>query len=168
LEKPTLVEIVAQGPLKYPAAMQRTSTTVLLMPGQDLTNDGIVLPLYGFIVQIENPPPGQTLMAKDDVKLSASIRTLSGSPVRPHGDWDSRKISIHAEVLIGDRVTERLQMFFVGNKNQFEAPFFVPSPSDAPDGITLRVVAADSGGANFGIGQARYPVIPAQLKFKTK
>jgi hypothetical protein len=29
-------------------------------------------------------------------------------------------------------------------------------------------VAADSGGANFGIGQARYPVIPAQLKFKTK
>ena len=164
LSRPTLVEIAAQGPLGYPAAMQRASTTVLLIPGRDLTNDGIVLHLYGFIVQIETPSPGQPLMAKDDVKLTASIRTLSGSLVRPHGDWDSRKVAIHGEVLIGDRVVERLQMFYSGSKSLFEAPFFVPSLKDAPDGITLRVVAADSGGANFGVGQAQYPVLPEQVK----
>jgi hypothetical protein len=166
LDKPTLVEIAAQGPLRYPAAMKRTSTTVLLMPGHDLTNDGIVLPLYGYIVQIETPSPGQPLMAKDDVKLTASIRTLSGSVVRPHGDWDARKLSIHAEVLIGDRVIERLQMFYAGSQSLFEAPFFVPTPADAPNGIALRVIAADTAGANFGMGQAQYPVVPAQFKSK--
>ena len=164
LDRPTLVEIAAQGPLSYPSAMRRTSKTVLLIPGGDLTHDGIVLDLNGYIVQIENPAPGESLMAKDDVKLKASVRMLSGALVRPHGDWDSRKATIYGEVLIGDRVIERLPMLYAGEKSSFEAPFFVPSPTEAPHGITLRVVAADGAGANFGMAQANYPVLPEQLR----
>jgi hypothetical protein len=168
LERPTLVEVVAQGPLSHPQAMQRASKTVMLIPGRDLTGDGIVLDLNGFIVQVESPTQGQSLMAKDDVTLAASVRTLSGSLVRPHGDWDSRKVVIYGEVLIGERVIERLQMFYAGTRSRFEARFFVPSPTDAPDGITLRVVAADSTGGNFGVGHAKYPVVPEQLKRPSK
>ena len=167
LERPTLVEISAQGPLAYPQAIRRASTTVLLIPGQDLTNDGIVLHLYGFIVQIEHPKPGASLIARDDVKLRASIRTLSGSLIRPHGDWDSRKLTIYGEVLLGDRVLERIQMFYTGSNSSFEAPFFVPRETDAPDGITLRVVAADRAGGHFGMGDAHYPVLSERLKPKT-
>jgi len=163
LERPTLVEISVQGPLAYPQALQRASKTVLLIPGQDLTNDGIVLHLYGFIVEIEHPKPGASLIAKDDVKLRASVRTLSGSLVQPHGDWDSRKMTIYGEVLVGDRVLERLQMFYVGAKSSFEAPFFVPRGTDAPNGITLRVVAADRAGGHFGTGHAAYPVLFERL-----
>jgi len=168
LDRPTLVEIAAQGPLGYPAAMQRASKTVLLVPGQDLTNDGIVLHLYGFIVRIEQPPPGEPLIAKDDVTLTASVRTLSGSLVRPHGDWDSRKVTIYGQVLIGDRVVERIQMFYSGTKSSFEAPFFVPTPAEAPNGVTLRVVAADGAGGNFGMGEASYPVLSERLKPRVK
>ena len=164
IDKPTLVEIAAQGPLKYPAAMQRATKTVLLIPGRDLISDGIVLELNGFIVHIEGPPPGQPLMAKDDVTLAASIRTLSGSLVRPHSDWDSRKIVIYAEVLIGDRLIDRLQMFYAGTRSRFEAPFFVPQPTEAPDGIMVRVFAADPSGGNFGMGEVKYPVVPEQLR----
>ena len=164
LDRPTLVEIAAQGPLSYPSAVQRASKTVLLIPGRDLTQDGIVLDLNGYIVQIENPPPGESLMAKDDVKLKASVQMLSGAPVRPHGDWDSRKATIYGEVLVGDHVIERLPMLYAGEKSSFEAPFFVPSPTEAPHGIALRVVAADGAGANFGMAQANYPVLPEQLR----
>ena len=164
LDRPTLVEISAVGPLAYPAASQRASKTVLLIPGQNLTNDGIVLHLYGFIVQIESPKPGEPLIAKDDVKLRASVRTLSGAPLRPYGDWDSRKADIFAEILIGDLVIERLQMSYAGDKSYFEAPFFVPLSAEAPNGITLRVVAADRRNGNFGMGQAQYPVLPEQLR----
>src|SRR5262245_32677306 len=76
LRHPTLVEITAEGPLAYPTSSQKTSKTVLLIPGQDLTNDGIVLRLSGYLVQIERPRPDESLIAKDDVKLRASIRTL--------------------------------------------------------------------------------------------
>ena len=164
LTRPTLVEITAEGPLAYPTALQRASTTVLLIPGHDLTNDGIVLHLYGYLVQVEHPKPGEPLIAKEDVMLRASVRTLSGALVRPHSDWDSRKIHIYAELLIGDRIVERLQMFYAGEKSRFEAPFFVPISKDAPDGITLRVIAADTATGNFGMGTAQYPVLSERLR----
>jgi hypothetical protein len=129
-----------------------------------MTNDGIVLHLYGYIVQIEHPKPGEPLIAKDDVVLRASVRTLSGALVRPHGDWDSRKTRIYGELMIGDRVIEQLQLFYSGERATFEAPFFVPLPNDAPDGITLRVIAADSANGNFGMGQAKYPVLRERLR----
>lgn len=166
LQKPTLVEISAEGPLAYPAALQRTSKTLLLIPGQDLTHDGIVLHLSGYLVQIEWPKPREGLIAKDDVKLRASVRTLSGSLVRPHGDWDSRKIRIYAEVLIGDRIIERLQMFYDEGSRTFEAPFFVPPSKDVPDGIKLRVIATDLSTGNSGMDQANYPVLSERLPRK--
>lgn len=154
LRRPTLVEITAEGPLAHPASMQHASQTVLLIPGHDLTNDGIVLHLYGYIVQIEHPKQGQALMATDDVTLRASVKTLSGTLVRPHGDWDSRKLQIYGELLIGDRILERLQLFFSNETGTFEAPFFVPIPQEAPDGILLRVVATDLTTGNSGVGTA--------------
>ncbi|HLZ36008.1 MAG TPA: hypothetical protein VKP13_18545 [Nitrospira sp.] len=163
LRRPTVVEIAAEGPLGYPASLRRVTKTVVLIPGQDLTSDGIVLQLYGYLVQIEHPKPGEALIAKDDVKLRASIRTLSGTLVRPHGDWDSRKIRIYGELLIGERIVERLQMFYTSDTGGFEAPFFVPREKDAPDGITLRVVAMDTTTGNSGVGTANYSVLSERL-----
>jgi hypothetical protein len=161
---PTLVEVTAEGPLAFPASSQRATTTVWLVPGQDTSNDGIVLHLYGYIVQIDHPQSGEALIAKDDVTMRASVRTLSGALVRPHGDWDSRKIHIYGELIVGGQVVERLQLFYNNDRARFEAPFFVPLPKDAPDGITLRVIAADPAGGNFGIGEAKYPVLSERLR----
>ena len=167
LTHPMLVDIAAEGPLAYPASAQRVTTRTWLIPGQDMTHDGIVLTLYGYIVQVKHPQSGEPLIAKDDVMLRASIRTLSGALVRPHGDWDSRKVHIYGEVLIGDRALDRLQMFYSGDHAGFEAPFFVPPLKDAPNGITLRVVAADPASGNFGIGQATFPVLSERLPPKS-
>lgn len=168
LAAPALVDITAEGPLAYPASAQRASTRVWVIPGQDLTHDGIVLVLNGYIVQIKDPRPNEPLIAREDVMLRASVRTLSGSLVRPHGDWDSRKIQIYGEVLIGEQVLERLQMFYSGRQADFEAPFFVPLSQEAPDGITVRVVAADPAGGNFGVGHATFPVLSERLPLKKR
>jgi len=168
LVRPTLVEVSAQGPLAYPQAAQRASKTVLLIPGQDPSNDGIVLSLYGFIVQVEQPKPGTSLIARDDVKFRASVRTLSGLPVRPHGDWDSRQLTIYGELLVGDRALERIQMFHVGAQSSFEASFFVPRDTEAPDGVRLRVVAADRAKGHFGMSEVHYPVLSERLKQKRR
>lgn len=168
LQQPTLVEVSAEGPLAYPAALQKTSKTLLLIPGQNLTHDGIVLHLNGYLVEIDQPKSQEALIAKDDVTLRASVRTLSGSVVRPHGDWDSRKIRIYGEVLIGDWIVERLQMFYDEASRSFQAPFFVPLPTDAPNGITLRVVAADPAGGNFGVDQATFVILSERLPEKRR
>ena len=164
LDQPTQVEIAAQGPMGYPGSVQRVSHTMWLIPGQHMTGDGVVLQLYGYLVHIEGPPQGESLIAKEDVTLRASVRTLAGTPVRPHGDWDARQVSIFGEVLIGDRVIERLQMFFASEPNLFEAPFFVPKQQEAPDGITVRVVAANAADGNVGVAEAKYPVLSERLR----
>ena len=83
------------------------------------------------------------MIAKEDVILRASVRTLSGALVRPHGDWDSRKIHIYGELMIGERVLERLQLFYNNDLSQLRSTV-LRSPSErCTDGITLRVVAAD-------------------------
>ena len=167
LTHPILVDIAAEGPLAYPASAQLVTTRTWLIPGQDMTHDGIVLALYGYIVRIEHPAPSDQLIAKDDVILRASIRTLSGALVRPHGDWDSRKVQIYGELLIGDQVLERLQMFYGNDNTGFEAPFFVPPFKDAKEGITLRVVAADPASGNLSLGQATFPVLSERLPRKS-
>ncbi|MGE3153696.1 MAG: hypothetical protein AB7G48_13230 [Nitrospiraceae bacterium] len=164
LTHPTQVEITAEGPLSYPAALQRVSETVWLIPGQHMTGDGIVLQLYGYIVQIMEPKAGDSLIAKEDQPLRVSVRTLAGTPVRPHGDWDSRQVHIYGEVVVGNQVTERLQMFYSGEKGLFESSFFVPTPKDAPDGLMLRVVAVHATDGNMAVGEAKFPVLSERLR----
>ncbi len=70
---PTLVDMTAEGPLAYPASSQRASTRVWLIPGHDLTSDGIVLDS----LRLHRPDRtseirGGGLIAKDDVILRAS------------------------------------------------------------------------------------------------
>jgi hypothetical protein len=164
LARPMQVEITAQGPLSYPSAAQRASKTVWLIPGQHMTGDGIVLQLYGYIVQIVEPKAGDSLIAKEDQPLRVSVRTLAGTSVRPHGDWDSRQVHIYGEVVIGDKVTEQLQMFYSGEKGLFESSFFVPTPIDAPEGVTLRVMAVHASDGNMAVGEAKFPVLSERLR----
>ena len=67
-------------------------------------------------------------------------------------------------MLIGSRIVERLQMFYSGEGSSFEAPFFVPTAKDAPDGITLRVVVTDLSMGNSGIGTATNPVLTERVQ----
>lgn len=167
LHKPTLVDISAEGPLAYPSSLQRATATLWLIPGQSVAQDGIVLHLYGYLVQIERPQPQEALIAKNDITLRASVKTLSGSLVRPHGDWDSRKIRLYGEVLIDDRIIERLQLFYDEGSRTFEAPFFVPPFHETPHGLTLRVIATDLSTGNSGIDQVTYPVLSERLPGKS-
>lgn len=52
LDRPTRVEITAEGPLGYPQAMQRVSTTMLLLPGQHIEGEGVLLEIPGYIVDV--------------------------------------------------------------------------------------------------------------------
>ena len=55
LKQPTMVEVTAVGPLGTPQSTQRVSKTLLLIPGQDVLGDGIVLEIHGFTVTLLAP-----------------------------------------------------------------------------------------------------------------
>src|ERR1700747_2592251 len=73
LEKPTVVEISAEGPLGNAQATQRSSKTLLLVPGEDVLGDGILLEIHGFIITPLAPLADAKLKAGSPFEVRATV-----------------------------------------------------------------------------------------------
>jgi hypothetical protein len=159
LTKPTLVEIVGEGPLKFPQALRRASKTVLLYPGKGVTGDGIVLELNGLLVNIEGPTTDRPLGIGDEGTVNATVKMLCGCVVEPFGNWDSRKMDLYGELRLGEKVVQRIDLYHKA-KGLFTGAFQIPRSLKGEQSISLRVIAADTDAANVGMDEVTYPLVP--------
>ena len=146
LDRPTRVEITAEGPLDYPQAMQRASTTMWLVPGQDVLGDGVVLTLYGFIVEITEATP--TAASAEAVNVHARVRMLCGCPTEPGGMWDASRYTITAQLLRDGAVVAETPMQYAGTTNHYEGAVRIPDQENA---TAVRVIVSDAERVNFGV-----------------
>jgi len=146
LERPTRVRVTARGPLDYPHAQQRTSKTLLLMPGEDVTGDGLVLTLHGFIVEALQPTDPSVSVGKT-IDVRARVRMMCGCPTEPGGLWDSNRYTIRA-VLVGPdgSVVAASPLSYAGTTSEYEGMVTVP----AGGATQLRVTAVDAERVNAG------------------
>lgn len=148
LSGPTRVRIVAEGPLGVPDALATASTSLLLLPGRDVTGDGIVLDLHGLAVTPEVPKgvPGP------EVPVRATVTMLCGCSITPGGLWDAGGMQVTARLLRQGRVVAEAPLSYAGRPSRFEGKVAAP----APGAYRLVVLASDPGSANFG--RAERPV----------
>ncbi len=73
LDRPTVVEITAEGPLGNPQATQRASKTLLLVPGQHLLGEGVLLEIHGFIVDLLVPVAGAEVRAGQPLPVRVKV-----------------------------------------------------------------------------------------------
>jgi hypothetical protein len=76
LDHPTQVEIYAEAPLAYPQAIQKGSKTLTLIPGKDVSGEGVIIELNGLIVNILSPSPEESLRKGEEVIVKAEVRML--------------------------------------------------------------------------------------------
>ena len=76
LDRPTQVQIDAEGPLGYPQAIQKGSKTVTLVPGKDVLGEGIVIELNGLIANILSPSSKESLKGGEAVLVKAEVKML--------------------------------------------------------------------------------------------
>ncbi len=147
LEKPTLVEISAEGPLKYQQAMQRASKTVLLVPGRDILGEGIILELHGFIVDFATQPPEQTATGQT-LDITATAMMLCSCPLESGGLWDADKVQVTARLVRADgTVEEEIPLKYAGQQNTFAGKL----NADTQGEFKLQILATDAAKANFGM-----------------
>ena len=146
LSAPTRVEITAEGPLGTPHATQRASRTMLLVPGRDVTGEGVVLELYGFTVELQRPSDEASPVAGRPLSVRTSVTMLCGCPIEPGGLWDADRIDVVARLVRDGRVVRETGMSFAGETNIFEGTLTPP----ASGSYELVVVASDAERANFG------------------
>lgn len=140
------MRVIARGPLDYPQAQQTTAKTVHLIPGQDVTGEGIILSLHGFIVEVLEPSTTRASPGSE-IAVRARVRMLCGCPTEPDGMWDSSRYTIEAQFLRDGRVVAEAPLSFTGTTNEFGGSLSVPG-----DGAgTIRVTVSDAERVNFGV-----------------
>ena len=143
LDRPTRVEVIAEGPLKYPQAMQRASKTMLLVPGRHIEGEGVLLEIPGFIVDIVSPA---TAAAGEPLRVRAKVTMTCGCPTEPGGMWNADNIAVTARAMRDGRVVAETTLLFAGETSTYEAAL---APLE-PGTYDVEVLASDSVAANFG------------------
>jgi hypothetical protein len=152
LAQPTQVRIEAEGPLGTPHATQRVTRTMLLVPGQHVLGDGVILELHGFTVELLEPSSDLTNAAGTDLSVRARVTMLCGCPTAPGGLWDSNHYSIEARIVQDGTVLETADLVFSGETSIYEGTIHAPTE----DGLALQVLAMDPVKGNFGMAERSF------------
>jgi uncharacterized protein YjeT (DUF2065 family) len=147
IAEPTVVVISAAGPLGYPQAIQTASKQMLVVPGQHLEGDGVVLELHGFIVEILSPEPLTPVADEFDVR--ARVRGMCGCTIEPGGLWDASAKTVVAHLLADGQVVADALLRYAGQPSMFSGTLAVPQDARGKD-LTVDVVVADASKQNFG------------------
>ncbi len=147
LTEPTVVNIVAMGPLGYSQAVRSASKQMLLVPGGHIEGDGVVLELHGFIVEILAPEPLTPVGGTLDVKVR--VRMMCGCPIEPGGMWDADNMTFVARLKADGRVVAAAELDYAGDSSIFGGKLIVPVARPEGD-VTVEVIVADPGRQNIG------------------
>lgn len=146
LMRPTVVEIVAEGPLGAPWATQRATQTMLLVPGKHVLGEGIRLELWGFTVELQDPTP-EGAARGEAIPVRARVTMLCGCPTEPGGLWDANDYEIVARVLADDAVIAETPLAFSGTTSVYEGTLTLARTGS----FQLEVLAMDPRKGNFGV-----------------
>ena len=149
LDQPQTLEFVAEGPLDYQHAMQRVSKTMLVVPGEDILGNGVVLELNGFVVELLEPS-GDVESGKD-LTVEARVRHMCGCTLEPGGLWDADRVQVRARLYRGSAIESETPLDYAGEPSVFTG--VVPG-SALQSGMRLVVLASDPTRANFGVSPA--------------
>ncbi|MFQ5602125.1 MAG: hypothetical protein ACE5HS_02510 [bacterium] len=73
LARPTIVTVVAEGPLEPPQSTYKASKTLLVVPGQDILGEGILLEIHGFRVSLLSPAADAEFHNNEKITVTANI-----------------------------------------------------------------------------------------------
>ncbi|TRO65753.1 hypothetical protein FGM01_07500 [Christiangramia sabulilitoris] len=98
IDEPKFVTVEVFGPVNKKQAVVLSSTQLWVIPGKNITGDGIVLEIPGFIVDILSPQTHERIDASAKIKLAANVVMMCGCPVTEDGIWDAHQYEVKAVI----------------------------------------------------------------------
>lgn len=142
IDKPTLVNVSARGPLGKPAAAITVTSSLWMLPGRHVVGEGLVLDFPGLYVEPSATPEAGGL------KVAAKVGLMCGCPIEPGGVWAAENYAIEASLLSGGKVVATAPLAYAGTASQFAGSLKAPAGR-----YVLRVVAADAKTPNAGVAE---------------
>ncbi|MDX1618448.1 MAG: hypothetical protein R3224_06660 [Balneolaceae bacterium] len=122
LERPTLVTVRATAPMGQPQSLASSSTQLWLIPGKDITGDGVLLEIPGFAVDILAPQAHESVL-KQAIAVRANVVMMCGCPTTPGGLWDSDTYEIRALIYRDGEQVQGVPLAYAGKTSTFEGTF---------------------------------------------
>lgn len=130
----------------------KSSTQVWLIPGKDITGDGVMVEIPGFFVEIQSPR-SQTVVSltegKAVVPVNVHVTMMCGCPIDPGGLWDANRYEVKAIVRqkgVGEQI---VPLFFAGTTSLFGGRLEIRKKGS----YELTVYAYDPLTGNTGVDQ---------------
>ena len=105
LNEPLLVTIEAYSPLNNALQNILVTKQIWLIPGVDITGDGIILEIPGFIVDLVSPLALQKYSA-GSLAIKANVVMMCGCPITPGGLWNADNYQVKAVIKKEDQIIE--------------------------------------------------------------
>lgn len=148
LSEPVFVEVLATAPMAQKQSQVTSSTQLWLIPGKNITGDGIMLEIPGFAIDILQPQAHAT-STDDEIEITANAVMMCGCPTSPDGLWDSNEMEFVAIISRGEKEIARKDMVYAGRSSTYETSF-QPSQSGAYE---ITVYGFDPRTGNTGVDQ---------------
>jgi hypothetical protein len=150
ISEPKLVTIEVSAPYAQRHSLAKNSTQVWLIPGKDITGEGIIVDVYGFSVKVLSPRPHEMLGfdgQKITVPVRANVVMMCGCPVTAGGLWDANKYEVKALIKNNGRSVATIPLLYAGRPNTFEGDLEVT----AEGSYEVTVYAFDPATGNSGV-----------------
>lgn len=153
LTRPTPVIVAAHGPLDFPDQAVSVTKHLLLIPGEDILGDGVVLEMHGLIVEVMEPSVA-AIAAGERISIRARVRMMCGCPTGPDQLWSAG--AVRARLLQDDVVVAEAMLPAVGEGSLYAGRITAPSAGR----YLLEVLASDPARANAGVARLELVVQP--------
>ena len=125
LTEPVFVEVSAVAPYAKKQARVESSTQLWLIPGKDITGDGIILEVPGFVIDVLSPQTHQSLKGTE-MEIKANVVMMCGCPTSDGGLWDSSEYEIEATIKKDGETVDSVPLNFTGQTSTFSADYSAP------------------------------------------
>lgn len=151
IEEPVFVTIEAHAPLNQTGAAITATTQLWVIPGKDMLDDGIVLEIPGFVVDILSPMVHSKV--NGNLQIKARIVMQCGCPITKGGRWDANQYEVMAVIKSHGKTLQKTTL----EVNEKPSVFFGETALE-PGKYELIVYAFDPKTGNTGVDKSNFEV----------
>lgn len=146
ITEPQFVTVEVYAPYNKKQATVHATTQLWVIPGKNITGDGIVLEIPGFAIDILSPQTHEAISAEENIEIKANVVMMCGCPVTDGGLWDAGEYEIKALISGKDFDTKEVALNATDKASTFSAETHL-----APGLYEITVYAFDPQTGNTGL-----------------
>ncbi|MFN4763048.1 hypothetical protein ACKGJN_08005 [Gillisia sp. Q332] len=150
IEKPVFVTVSAYAPIDNSV---KSETQLWLIPGKDITGDGLILEIPGFKIDVLTPQLHESIGEKSEIEIRANIIMMCGCPLTSGGLWNADEYEVEALIFKDGKPLNPIPMQITDKQSTF-----LGKGDFSPGNYEVNVYSYDPKTGNTGLGKTSFIV----------